>query len=222
MAFPINTMNPNTLQSYLKKILVEIPYSSEMEIYDYVFSKLAILKGDFLNSSISIDRLRSNLKELHKKSLNIFRFECSNGFKYRYGPSKYNFALKNEKRFLLPKGELNRCFFCASIVFHLNGNKYHLENPNCSQNQNKNKENNEFFMLRFNYFNAIISKYKIYGVYDRKNSIIEYRLPGKLNEENNNIKTEFWLINETARKIRLVPPYRILKLEPIEKLIINN
>ncbi|MHA1869799.1 MAG: hypothetical protein ACTSXF_02530 [Promethearchaeota archaeon] len=218
----------------MEKIIINIPYASAHEIFEYLQSEEAISKGDFLTESISFEKINANLRRLHQNSNNIFRFECDSGFRYRYGKSKRYLNLKNEPIYLTPKGKLDRCYFCGSILYELNHDeKIHLFKESLKFCKLKStidiNKDKEIFILGLKNSYAIISKYKIYGIFDKniKNKKkknhekieLKLRLPGKLQEEYNHTKTEFWLINKMARIKKYIPPHRILKLDVQENLL---
>ncbi len=206
----IRILTGDYLKALILSILQELSPCSSYEIYDYMKSDFFYKKGNLYLDHISIARISRFLVQIEKENKSIFKFICADGFNFRYGYTKFKFYLPLEPRYLKPQGYLKRCMNCGMPIYIEGDRVFHFK-YHCSQFQ----QQDYFKLIKFGKKRAIISHNFVYGVIDDLNTS-NLRFPFKNMDNQENILSELWIINETARKLGLIELDKILPLKADE------
>ncbi len=198
----------------IKSIILEFGPCAKLEILDYLRSDLFYKKGNYSPIEWTRSKIQYQLKKISQKDKNIFKFKSNNGFKVRYGISKFKYYSLKEPRYIRVKGYIRRCMFCGmpmyvydSEIFHFKYKCKHYEEQKC------------FELLKLNTFWAIISPNYVHGILDDLQSGT-IRLPGtNQNKSNRQIHSELWLINEKAREKEIIETDRLLPIKAEEFIV---
>ena len=197
--------------SIILDLLCEFGPCAISELYDYLRSDLFYQKGYYDSTEWTYSKIGYQLNKLAKENDAIFKFQSDNGFKVRYGTSKFKYYLLKEPRYLKIQGYIKRCIFCGMPIY-INGTKVFHFKYKCEQYIPQ----NYFKLLKLDSFWVIISRDFVYGILDDFQSC-NLRLPGRnQNESNDNFSSELWLINEEARKKEFIESDRLLPLKAEE------
>ncbi|MHA1489299.1 MAG: hypothetical protein ACTSRI_06560 [Promethearchaeota archaeon] len=195
----------------IHSILSEFGPCSTTEVLDYIRSDFFYLKGHYSSKEWTRSKIRDQLNRISRNNDKVFKFHCNNGFKVRYGASKFEYFILQEPRYLKVKGYIKRCMFCGMPIYIENSNVFHFKYK-CKQY----KPQEYFKLLKLEDFWAIISRDYVYGILDDLHSCT-LRLPGRNeNKSNEVIFSELWLINKMARKRELIEPDRLLSIKAEE------
>lgn len=195
----------------IKSVLSEIGPCSTTELLDYLRSDFFYRRGNYSLEEWTRSKIKYHLNKIVREGNKIFKFSCNNGFKVRYGLTKFKYYLLEEPRFLKVKGYMKRCMFCGMPIYIEDTKIFHFTYK-CKQCQPQ----DYFKLLKLDTFWVIISKDFIYGIMEDLQSCT-LRLPGpNRNNSNENIYSELWLINEKARDLELIEPDRLLTLKAEE------
>lgn len=198
----------------IESILLEFEPCSITELLDYLRSDFFLQKGNYSSQEWTYSKIRYYLDKITQEHKKIFKFECKDGFKVRYGRSKFNYYLLEEPRYLKVQGYLKRCMFCGMPIYVKDSRLFHFKYQ-CKQYQPQEC----FKLLKVSTFWAIISRDYVYGILDDLYSC-SIRLPDiNRNDTNNEIFSELWLINEKARGAGIIEKDRLLTLKPEEILV---
>ncbi|MGQ4876269.1 MAG: hypothetical protein ACP6IY_19580 [Promethearchaeia archaeon] len=192
-------------------VLLELQPCSSAEILDFINSNLFYYRGYKNPGELTLSQINYYLKKIIRNSAKIFRFECENGYKIRFGLSKYHGYTPSEPRYLKVQGNIEHCMYCGMPIYNHHGKEYHFE-YNCD----KYDEQSEYKLIKVGKIYAIISRQYIHGILDDLQSCY-LRLPGKNgNLTHKNIFSELWVINEHARKNGLIDADQLLTLKAEE------
>lgn len=195
------------MKKLLLEILDELSPCSVAEIIDYFNSDLFYIKGNICKEDITVQKIRYELEKLVKKIPQVVKFQCQDGYKVRYGITKFKYYLLSEPRYLRVAGYIKRCMFCGMPMYIEDQKVIHFKH-HCPQYQPQ----NFFQLIKLENFWAIISKAYIHGVMNDLNSA-QLRLPDR-NESSNALTTsELWLINQKARENHLIERDQILPIK---------
>lgn len=195
-------------------ILLEFQPCNARELLDYMRSNLFYQKGNLSHREWTVSMINYQLDKLAQENDKIFKFQSNNGFKVRYGMSKFDYYLLMEPRYLRENGYLKRCMFCGMPIYINDTKVFHFKYQ-CQQY----KPQEYFKLIKVDNFWAIISRDFVYGVLDDLQSLI-LRLPGKNQNKNlDGIHTELWKINEKAREKKFIEKDRLLPLKVDEYII---
>ncbi len=199
------------ITSIIEQILLESGPCATTEILDYIRSNLFYQKGQYFSQEWTRSKIKYQLNKISREDDKIFKINCNSGFKVRYGPTKFQFYLLEEPRYLKVKGYLKRCMFCGMPIYIIDTNVFHFKYK-CKQYEPQ----NYLKLMKLEAFWAILSKDFVYGILDDMQSCI-LRLPGSnQNKSNKEIFYELWLINERAREMELIESDRLLPLKAEE------
>jgi len=192
-------------------ILLEFGPCSSLEMLDFLRSDLYYQKGYISSEEWTHSKIQYQLKKISRNNKDIFKFLCDDGFKIRYGTTKFQYYLLQEPRFLKVKGYLKRCMFCGMPIYINESKVFHFKYK-CNQYQ----EQKYFKLVKIDYFWTIISRDFVYGILDDLKSC-SLRLPGKnKSKTKDNFLSELWLINETLREKEIIEFDRLLTLKAEE------
>ncbi|MGQ4876207.1 MAG: hypothetical protein ACP6IY_19235 [Promethearchaeia archaeon] len=201
----------------IKSILFEMDPCSSAEILDYINSDLFYYRGYNNPKELNLSQITRRLNTISKNSNKIFKFECENGYKNRFGISKYQEYLASEPRYLKVYGYMERCMFCGMPVYVYQNKSHHFKYK-CE----KYPEQNIFKLIKVESLYAIISQHYVYGVLDDLQSC-NLRLPGKNNNKSRkNILSELWLINEFTKENGLIDSEQLLTLKAEEYITLKT
>lgn len=198
----------------IKTILLEFGPCSTPEILDYLRSNLFYQKGYYSSIEWSQSKIKYKLKKISQEDDNIFKFQSIDGYKIRYGTTKFKYYLLKEPRYLRVKGYIKRCMFCGMPIFIYESKVFHFK-YNCQQYKPQ-----EFFkLLKINDLWVIISRNYIHGILDDLQSS-KLRLPGKNRDRfYKDILSELWVINEKAREEEIIEHDLLLPLKAEEYIV---
>lgn len=195
---------------HLERILSEFGPCTITEILDYLKSDFFQIKGQFNPEEWTYSKVNYRVNKIVEENPKFFKFECTTGYKFRFGVSKFKYYSLKEQRFLKIKGYLKRCMFCGMPMFIEDERIFHFK-YHCTQYEPQ----DYFKLIKVENFRAIISKDFVHGILDSLNSS-ELRLPENYKGENANVSTELWLINKKARENKFIESDRLLPLRAEE------
>lgn len=198
----------------IQTILLEFGPCATPEILDYLRSNFFYQKGYFTSIEWSQSKIKYQLKKISLENDEIFKFQSINGYKIRYGTTRFKYYLLKEPRYLRVKGYIKRCMFCGMPIFIYDSKVFHFKYK-CEQYQVQ----TFFKLLKIDTFWAIISPNFVHGILDDLQSG-NLRLPGRnQNKYFDDIYSELWLINEKAREKELIESDRLLPLRAEEYIV---
>ncbi len=195
-------------------ILLEFGPLATPEILDYFNSNFFYQKGHYTSIEWNRSKIEYQLKKISQEEEEIFKFQSIDGYKIRYGTTKFKYYLLKEPRYLRVKGYIKRCMFCGMPIYIYDSKVFHFKYK-CEQYQAQ----SFFTLLKLNTFWAIISPNFVHGILDDLQSG-NLRLPGRnQNKLYKDYHSELWLINEKAREKELIEPDRLLPLKAEEYIV---
>ena len=198
----------------IQTILLEFGPCAIPEILDYLRSNFFYQKGYYTSIEWSRSKIKYQLKKISKENDEIFKFQSINGYKIRYGTTRFKYYLLMEPRYLRVKGYIKRCMFCGMPIYIFDSKVFHFKYK-CKQYQTQ----NFFKLLKVDFFWAIVSRNYIHGILDDLQSG-KLRLPGRnQNKSYKGIHSELWLINKKAREKELIESDRLLPLKAEEYIV---
>ncbi|MBD3211872.1 MAG: hypothetical protein GF311_04615 [Candidatus Lokiarchaeota archaeon] len=199
------------MSEIIKQILIELGPCAVNEALDYIRSGFFLQKGNLSLEEWTYSKLKYHFDKIIEENKVLFKFNCDSGYQVRYGPTKFEYYLLEEPRYLRESGYLKRCMFCGMPIY-INGRKVFHFRYNCKQYIPQ----KYYHLLKIDNFFAIISRDFIYGILDDLQSC-KIRLPSYNQiESSENVQSELWLINKIARERELIEPDRLLSLRAEE------
>jgi len=181
------------------------------EVLDYMCSDLFLQKGNYSTEEWNYGKIKYYLDKISETDKKIFKFQCKSGYQVRYGPTKFNYYLLEEPRYLKVKGYLKRCMYCGMPIFVQDNKIFHFKYE-CKQYEPQ----DIFKLLKVENFWTIISRNYVHGILDDL-QFAKLRLPNtNQNPSETNIVSELWLINERAREMKFIESDRLLTLDAQE------
>ncbi len=198
----------------IQSIILEFGPCATPEILDYLRSNFFYQKGHYTPIEWTYSKIKYQLKKISRENNEIFKFKSINGYKIRYGTTKFRYYLLKEPRYLRVKGYIKRCMYCGMPIYIYDSKVFHFKYK-CKQYQTQ----NFFKLLKIDTFWVIISPNFVHGILDDLQSG-DLRLPGRnQNKSPKNIYSELWLINEIARERELIESDRLLPLKAEEYIV---